>query len=548
MLRPSPALAALAAVTLASTAPAQLEHGGAPMPRERAERLRVPTHVLPAVDHAELLQEDLARPKGPLRFGVVQELDLGLAEGGAWHETPSGRIWLARVQSPGAFSLGLVFSEFSLTEGAELFVYDDRRETVRGAYTWSNNKPNGEFAIQPIAGDALTLEYHEPRGSAPGRLRLSGVVHDYRDFFALAGDDDAARGGACNVDVNCPQGAPWRGQIDSVVMTISGGLLCSASLINNTANDGRQLLISANHCGSMNNAVFRFGYQRPGCSTGSAPTNRTVQGSTLLAAGTSGDFRLMEILPAIPASYDAYYPGWDRTNAQFARAIAVHHPSGCEKKISFEDQAPVRSSIYWRIEDWDLGTTEPGSSGSPLYDQDGRFRGQLCCGLAACGNNLYDEYGALNTYWSQVAPFLDPLGTGATRLDGLDPSCPALAGSSLARNGSGANPAIYTALNAPVIGAAWQVAVDVASQGAGTSLVVVGLSDKHQGTFLSGTVRGEVLCQPPYLPADVAGGLHGLAIPFDCSLVGRTFCTQAATWVPGTVQLTNALDARIGSL
>ena len=37
--------------------------------------------------------------------------------------------------------------------------------------------------------------------------------------------------------------------------------------------------------------------------------------------------------------------------------------------------------------DWDDGTTEPGSSGSPLFDQNHRVIGQLHGGYAACGND-----------------------------------------------------------------------------------------------------------------------------------------------------------------
>ncbi len=545
---PFPAL--LAAALLAPPALAQLEYGGAPLPPELVAGLDVPSVVLPEVDHAALLQEDLTLPKGPLRFGVVQEVSLGLSDAGAWHALPDGgRVWLLRVQSPGAFSLGLVFAEFSLAPGGELFVYDDGRATVRGAYTWQNNLPSGEFAVQPMQGDVLTLEYHEPAADRPqGRIRLGGVVHDYRNFFALVDDPGPARGGSCNVDVNCSQGNPWRNQIDSAVQTISNGVLCSASLVNNTANDGRQLVISANHCGTLNNGVFRFNFQRSGCGTGTSPTNMTVQGSTLLATSTNGDFRLVEIIPAIPSTYHAYYSGWNRANTPTPTSVfCVHHPSGCPKKISFENQAPTRTGIYWRIQDWDVGTTEGGSSGAPLYDQNGRFIGQLCCGLAACGNNLYDEFGALNTYWGMVSGVLDPLGTGATAIDGFDPSCPTGAAGATSRNGSGVNPALYAALTTPVIGTNWVTSVDIVSQGAATSLVTVG-SAATQGTILMGTLRGELLCLPPYLPTDVATGVHSLAIPFDCTLVGRTFHTQAATYKPGAIQLTNALDALVGSM
>ena len=78
-----------------------------------------------------------------------------------------------------------------------------------------------------------------------------------------------------------------------------------------------------------------------------------------------------------------------------------------------------------RITDWDLGTTEPGSSGSPLFDQNHRIIGQLHGGYAACGNNDSDWYGRFFTSWTgggtpatRLSDWLDPLNTGQHALDG----------------------------------------------------------------------------------------------------------------------------------
>lgn len=79
-----------------------------------------------------------------------------------------------------------------------------------------------------------------------------------------------------------------------------------------------------------------------------------------------------------------------------------------------------------RVEDWDEGTTEGGSSGSPLFDQNHRVIGQLGGGQAACGNNKSDWYGKFSVSWTgggtngtRLSDWLDPLGTGATSTDTL---------------------------------------------------------------------------------------------------------------------------------
>lgn len=430
MLRPLQA--ALALVLLSLPAAAQLQWGGAPPSLAGAPDVRTrldgpaPTLTMEPVDVGALLAEDaLAGKDVPFRFGVTLPLDLGTGDAGAWTELPDGtRVWRLRIASPGAHSLGLLFGAYALPAGASLYVVSDDLAHVLGAYDDRNNKDHGEFAIEPVPGDAVTLEYVEPAAVAgQGVLRLSGVVHDYRDLYALidkgAGPGDAA--GACNNDVNCPEGAPWAAQKRAVTLLIIGGSLCSGALINNSAGDGTQYYMSANHCGSLNNAIFRFGYEKSGCGSGSAPTNKTVQGSTQMATSSSYDYRLVKISEPIPAAWEPYYLGWNRGTAAPPNTIAIHHPSGDVKKISFDNNAPGKSGSQWRIIQWDDGVTEGGSSGSPLLDNLGRFIGQLCCGAATCSYPYDDYYGRLDAQWSQISAWLDPAGTGATTLAGYDP-------------------------------------------------------------------------------------------------------------------------------
>ncbi len=51
-----------------------------------------------------------------------------------------------------------------------------------------------------------------------------------------------------------------------------------------------------------------------------------------------------------------------------------------------------------------------------------RIIGQLHGGSAACGNTASDWYGAFGNSWSGLSSILDPLGTGATTLNGYDPN------------------------------------------------------------------------------------------------------------------------------
>jgi hypothetical protein len=97
------------------------------------------------------------------------------------------------------------------------------------------------------------------------------------------------------------------------------------------------------------------------------------------------------------------------------------------KKICFEEDSPYTSSTggaqVWWIDAWEAGVTEPGSSGSPLFDQNHRIIGQLYGGAAACSgsvnNGAFDYYGRFGVSWGLgVSDYLDPQNTGTLSLDG----------------------------------------------------------------------------------------------------------------------------------
>lgn len=427
LTRLCPACLSALALALALCAPQTLAQlrVDQPAPSQVLELISpVPVITLPAVDVAALMAEDATRDKSaPFRFGaeIALELDL-LALASAEVLADGGVVYRLGLSTVGGLAVGLRFSSYDLPAGAGLWVHGSDGETL-GAYTALNNMQDGTFAIQPVPGQSVVLEYVQPAdASTVGQLVLDQVVHAYRDPYAKGGSYSAA--GACNIDVNCASGQPWQKEKRAVARILSGGALCTGSLINNSANNGTQYFWTANHCGGMNNAVFLFNYEKSGCGSGGASSSQSVQGSVLVANNSSVDYRLVRITETIPDNYNVYYLGWNRSSSAPSNTITIHHPSGDVKKISFDNQAPTKSGTDWRIAQWDLGVTEGGSSGCPLMDPQGRMIGQLCCGAAYCGYPYDDFYGRFELAWSGVSSSLDPLGSGATAILGFDPDFP----------------------------------------------------------------------------------------------------------------------------
>jgi len=408
----------------------------------------------PNVD--KFIAEDGKAQGTAYRYGVVVDIDnlsftKGRASAGELSQLPDGRaLWRVQVMSPGAKSLDFGFDMLRLPKGAEMFISSADGKTVRGPITASEVQADGRFFSAYVPGDTAIVEIAVPAKSlAALEARVGAVTHAYRGLFDA---DPAAKSGSCNVDTICPLGNTARDQIDSVghytFQQGSSSYVCTGALIANAQRNTTPYFLTANHCASTeavaDTIVVYWNYQSatcrtPGSSASGSSLNRSIathnqSGSALVATNAASDFTLLRLDAAVPTAANPYWSGWDNRDVVPTSAIGIHHPAGHEKRISSTAQALARSSYsgaagsgttHWRIPDWDNGTTEGGSSGSGLWNQDRRLIGQLHGGSAACGNNLEDYYGRIATSWTgggsaatRLRDWLDPSSTGATTLDG----------------------------------------------------------------------------------------------------------------------------------
>jgi hypothetical protein len=101
--------------------------------------------------------------------------------------------------------------------------------------------------------------------------------------------------------------------------------------------------------------------------------------------------------------------GWSTSSLASGDNIAVvHHPGGftppsfdSHMRLSLGHRDSQTDTNFWIVR-YDEGSTEGGSSGSPLIAVSGKqVRGQLSYGSAACGNNLTDGYGKFSVAYNQ---------------------------------------------------------------------------------------------------------------------------------------------------
>ena len=314
-------------------------------------------------------------------------------------------------------------------------VYNENEEMVHGAYSALNNQDDGLFATPLIEGDSIILEYFEPdNASFNGNIEIERIVHDYRDILNFNNQNTPSS--RCGTNVVCPEGEDFIDQINAGSWLDMGSYICSGSMINNTSNDLTPYYMTAWHCtDGLNESTFRFyfNYETETCEGSNSSYGAYSYGSIIRSSsnGNDPDFTLLEITDEISDTWDdVFYAGWDRSSSPPLINSGVHHPGGDPKKINFDDDYAQHSpginwqdigysppGSHWGVI-WDVGCTEGGSSGSPAYNSDGRFIGQLT------GGNSWAYYGKFSRGWDGDSPatrlkdWLDPNDTGVTYIDG----------------------------------------------------------------------------------------------------------------------------------
>lgn len=425
-------------------------------------------YVLPETHiESEKLKAADNNPYGLIKVASATPIrDINLAKGhttqGAWVQLDAKTWqWSLSFKSKNAISLNVGMSDVFLPHSAELRVFGADKFDKPQIFTDRDNTKHGFLWSGEITGElvklVLTVNDNEKQYV---RLKVQNVA---RGFHQQGSEILNQKSGSCNVDVACPEGGDWEAEISSVgryvFQTNDGGFYCTGQLINNTAKDGKPYFLTADHCGYSGESgqaslserqnvaasiQLIWNYQSQTCrSPGSGISGNSIStstfrnrqnGATYRASNPNSDVALVELNQIPNISYGIEYTGWDRSSTIPDSAVSIHHPSGDAKRISHENDALSVSTYgggngsgnsHFRINDWDSGTTEGGSSGAGLWNADKLLVGQLHGGSASCGNDEPDWFGRFSESWdhgntaqSRLKEWLDPINTGQTTLQG----------------------------------------------------------------------------------------------------------------------------------
>jgi hypothetical protein len=234
-----------------------------------------------------------------------------------------------------------------------------------------------------------------------------------------------------------------------MVIFNEGESTCSGALLNNTAEDYRPYFLTAFHAldsdgsnsldedekDAVNDWVFKFQYKMTTCDGSSYIEGITYNHATFRSAWYYSDFALLELVNAPLGNSEINWLGWDRSGNTPENVALIHHPQGDVMKISLDNDSPIISSpqeyqelTHWKVNDMDIGTSENGSSGAPLFDHNQRVTGQDHGGRETdyCNRPRIAYFGRLNKSWagghdstSHLASWLNPTSSIDETLDAL---------------------------------------------------------------------------------------------------------------------------------
>jgi hypothetical protein len=272
-------------------------------------------------------------------------------------------------------------------------------------------------------GAVSTLEVQLPAGTATSQLQLAvpQLSHLTQSIDQAADPQDTAAIGAagfCNQDVMCAADLQAESRAVAKLLFVDQGnpYLCSGTLMNDVHDSLTPYFLTAAHCisdqAAASSAITYWFFRSASC--GSSPVydpamTRITSGAQLLYTDALEDRTLLQLNSPPPAQAvyaGSYYSSlFDLGAVPSVDVLGVHHPKGDLQKYSvgtIQDysvcdpntencaSSSAESANMYTV-GWSRGTTEPGSSGSPLFATFGETHyvvGTLSRGSASCRNQV----------------------------------------------------------------------------------------------------------------------------------------------------------------
>ncbi|MCC6157506.1 MAG: hypothetical protein IT350_05585 [Deltaproteobacteria bacterium] len=373
--------------------------------------------VTPGAIRDAVVRADAARASGNVKSVITStHIELADFDARSWRRVRGmdGRdAWQVVIQSEGATFLRAHFTAYDFEDGA-VVVYAPEDTAVTSVVD-RRRLPDGEGLWSPIVeGDTMVIEVRASADELPS-LVVDRLSHGLPGAFVRTKEQ------RCHVDVNCD--AAWSERKSGVGLmqfeVFGFGSGCTGSLIADMPETGRPWFLSANHClsdqSTADTLVVFWNYETDACN-GTVPSLAGLPqsaGAEYVAGNALSDFTLLSLAQDPPAG--TYHLPLSLDPLAGGEAITVvHHPDLTHKRITYGNQLGD-AGTHWTVKYYE-GSTEGGSSGSPLFNAQNEIVGQLTGGGAACSRMfLTDRFGKVSMSWDRgLSDYLSTIPTGYT--------------------------------------------------------------------------------------------------------------------------------------
>lgn len=437
--------------SLAAEVHSQAGSGGRKRQDESAGETAIPRppgrgHLAPP-EEITLPDIDLDTARRPDWLGPTQPLPPRIE--GTWTWTQQGeRVWRVKIRSLRAQALRVRFENFSI-QGSVWLYGNEWSGPYLGPYTGAGPHGTGSFWSEFVFAETVTVEYVSGKpSSTPDRIpfRIHSVAQIVDKNFPIPGGRAKTQGvlpqstiAGCHLDVSCYPSLQKRDQPSVAKLYITrenATSSCTGFLINpKFESDRHLLLLTAGHCiGTQEEAQavsFLWNYQTEACYGNpnwrewSQPLDFTYGADLVVSIDDQDDdFALLKLNQDDVSEVTGWTSeGWDTSLVRPGQQLStVGHPDGSFKRTAFGQainhgwNSTSRQAIQWR-----LGTTEPGSSGSPVLRGTGDDRWVV--GIMTGGNEPDDGaesiwgpychpghravFNRLSHIWETIEPYME---------------------------------------------------------------------------------------------------------------------------------------------
>lgn len=404
-----------------------------------------------------------------LATGIVIDTCINLLEAGTKIEIEEGNIWILNISSKTAEGLNPYISLTDMPEGSYLAIYSANRsyndlELDKLIVTKENlSFFKGRSITKPINSNRIIIEYFEPNEiEGLNELIINKIVYKFHSRLkkkdTKTGTHVNQSGGAlsCQTDVVCgPEAVQWYDESNCVLFIeldflYFGGSYTYTStgfFINKVGDYGNNdfpyfvtaghlffpeispgLFVDISNTYNPNNVTAYVNYLNPSCNSTVLVPGNVIGAVDRLSLGlnyrntdpqnASDDYSFWKTIDFNVSELTIYgvrYAGWTRFQDFSIESgyVSLSHPKGdVLKYMKDEDYAIYQYGNRLFGLYFDIGASEKGSSGGPIFNMDKKVVGFINSGdIALSCSDSYNTHGGLfYDLWENIDQYIDPNG------------------------------------------------------------------------------------------------------------------------------------------